>query len=572
MYSDHLLSKQGPLAHVWLAANYDKKLSKQQLLNTNIVKSSNIISTHPISYQSSQVSTGESNGDGKTITLRLSGQLLLGIVRIYSRKTKYLLDDANDILYKLKNSFKYANGGVVLGLDMAKSLVNLAPQQTIVSNVASITLTDQVADFDLLYQDDLNLDDVQGDANANTLFSQVSGVNSLHDSSFNYDQSIEMARVNDSTMNNTNNDDDLELDFELGNEMDDTFDQSIEVGRNASQAPENNPDISILSDINKESTSVPQDGTDFEFDFDVPLETIDETNALEDANVGNNDTSDINEPITPPPASRPRAKLVGITEEGHLRTTKRKLMIDSAEDLESGISIQSLRDNQQVQLSDESPNEYLTLNLSESEKLQLIHELSYPFTSANKKRKLWNIDDQLQQRCLELSHEEQDNEGNQDEIIPNDEFDDNLDFDISLPALESEADISSNVVDTGLNEEEDDEFSSEVVTKSTVQIATQLREVFSKSERSITELTEMVDNDLSIHNRDESMLPLGVTNRTQDAIKINKRREATKCFFELLVLATNDCITLDQEHRTNKKDIGGTINIKPRDRIFNQFL
>jgi hypothetical protein len=36
------------------------------------------------------------------MALRLSGQLLLGVVRIYNRKTKYLLDDCNEAMLKLK--------------------------------------------------------------------------------------------------------------------------------------------------------------------------------------------------------------------------------------------------------------------------------------------------------------------------------------------------------------------------------------------------------------------------------------------------------------------------------------
>ena len=36
------------------------------------------------------------------MALRLSGQLLLGVVRIYGRKAKYLLDDCNEALLKIK--------------------------------------------------------------------------------------------------------------------------------------------------------------------------------------------------------------------------------------------------------------------------------------------------------------------------------------------------------------------------------------------------------------------------------------------------------------------------------------
>jgi N terminus of Rad21 / Rec8 like protein len=38
----------------------------------------------------------------EVMALRLSGQLLLGVVRIYSRKAKYLLDDCNEALLKIK--------------------------------------------------------------------------------------------------------------------------------------------------------------------------------------------------------------------------------------------------------------------------------------------------------------------------------------------------------------------------------------------------------------------------------------------------------------------------------------
>lgn len=47
----------------------------------------------------------------EVMALRLSGQLLLGVVRIYSRKAKYLLDDCNEALLKIKMVclvFKYS--------------------------------------------------------------------------------------------------------------------------------------------------------------------------------------------------------------------------------------------------------------------------------------------------------------------------------------------------------------------------------------------------------------------------------------------------------------------------------
>lgn len=40
------------------------------------------------------------------MALRLSGQLLLGVARIYSRKAKYLMDDCNEALIKIKMAFR----------------------------------------------------------------------------------------------------------------------------------------------------------------------------------------------------------------------------------------------------------------------------------------------------------------------------------------------------------------------------------------------------------------------------------------------------------------------------------
>lgn len=85
-YSETLLSKTGPLARVWLSANIERKITRNQILQSNIETSISAI-----------VDQGQA-----PLALRLSGQLLLGVVRIYSRKTRYLLDDCNEAILKIK--------------------------------------------------------------------------------------------------------------------------------------------------------------------------------------------------------------------------------------------------------------------------------------------------------------------------------------------------------------------------------------------------------------------------------------------------------------------------------------
>jgi len=118
-YSESILLKKGPLAKVWLAAHWERKLSKANFLQANI-----------------ETSVGAILGnDRPPMALRLSGQLLLGVVRIYSRKTRYLLEDCNEAIVKIKMTFQPGS-------------VNLSDEQ-IVSNDA-ITLKDTITEFDIL--------------------------------------------------------------------------------------------------------------------------------------------------------------------------------------------------------------------------------------------------------------------------------------------------------------------------------------------------------------------------------------------------------------------------------------
>ncbi|KAF8622372.1 hypothetical protein AX15_007101 [Amanita polypyramis BW_CC] len=128
-YSETILSRRGPLGKVWLAAHMERKLSKTQTLQTDIGQSVDAIMGQEI----------------EVMALRLSGQLLLGVVRIYSRKAKYLLDDCNEALLKIKMAFR-------------PGLVDMTDDQLVVSK-NSITLPSNMVDLDLLLPDvNWNLD------------------------------------------------------------------------------------------------------------------------------------------------------------------------------------------------------------------------------------------------------------------------------------------------------------------------------------------------------------------------------------------------------------------------------
>jgi len=88
-YSQYVLAKKGALGKIWLAAHMEKKVSKVQIIATNIPESVDNIENPKV-----------------PMALRVSGHLLLGVVRIFSRKVQFLLTDCNEALVKISDAFK----------------------------------------------------------------------------------------------------------------------------------------------------------------------------------------------------------------------------------------------------------------------------------------------------------------------------------------------------------------------------------------------------------------------------------------------------------------------------------
>lgn len=126
-YAHFVLSKKGPLARIWLAAHWDKKLTKAHVFETNIDSSVEAIMQPKVK-----------------LALRTSGHLLLGVVRIYSRKAKYLLADCNEAFVKIKMAFR-------------PGVVDL-PEENREAAVAAITLQENFHDFDTTLADLNDLD------------------------------------------------------------------------------------------------------------------------------------------------------------------------------------------------------------------------------------------------------------------------------------------------------------------------------------------------------------------------------------------------------------------------------
>lgn len=88
-YSQHVLTRKGPLAKIWLAAHMHSKITKAMVFSTNIHSAVNSILSPDV-----------------PMALRLTSNLLLGVVRILARKTKYLLQESSDAAARLKLTFR----------------------------------------------------------------------------------------------------------------------------------------------------------------------------------------------------------------------------------------------------------------------------------------------------------------------------------------------------------------------------------------------------------------------------------------------------------------------------------
>ncbi|XP_018618226.1 double-strand-break repair protein rad21 homolog A-like [Scleropages formosus] len=156
-YAHFVLSKRGPLAKIWLAAHWDKKLTKAHVFECNLESSVESIISPKVK-----------------MALRTSGHLLLGVVRIYHRKAKYLLADCNEAFIKIKMAFR-------------PGVVDL-PEENREAAYNAITLPEEFHDFDQPLPD---LDDIDMAPQLNqsrveeiTMREEVANLSLLQDNDF----------------------------------------------------------------------------------------------------------------------------------------------------------------------------------------------------------------------------------------------------------------------------------------------------------------------------------------------------------------------------------------------------
>ncbi|KAL5320355.1 hypothetical protein ACEPPN_011156 [Leptodophora sp. 'Broadleaf-Isolate-01'] len=225
-YSETLLSKTGPLARVWLSANLERKLSKNHILQASVKDSVEAIVTP----------------NQAPMALRLSGQLLLGVVRIYSRKARYLLDDCNEALMKIKMAFRLSgNNDMPTGIHMpSRDALMLPDVLTEGDNLEMPPMPDASFLFTQL-DDDLHQRKRRAGSRDINLQEDYTGSQFLQNSIENQnDEDLALEPM-----------DDLDLGLDFGLDLDDfnpkAVDRSIEIGRDAPAARA--PEDDLLSEL-----------------------------------------------------------------------------------------------------------------------------------------------------------------------------------------------------------------------------------------------------------------------------------------------------------------------------------
>ncbi|MCJ1263218.1 sister chromatid cohesion protein 1 [Lobaria immixta] len=254
-YSETLLSKTGPLARVWLSANLERKLSKTHILQSDIESSVSAI-----------VDQGQA-----PMALRLSGQLLLGVVRIYSRKARYLLDDCNEALLKIKMAFRPGNVDLPANLN--------------IYSAAALNVTDRISDPMMPELDPSLLDFRPIDIDFGT----------RKDDPLNWtSQALSDPMSTEQIYNPTEerrDDDDMHIELEL--DLGDDDEPSIEIGRK-DKAPIRTVEEDLISDDDKfqGNNFIDDEPTDIRLKSPVPSMVGDDNPIAEDGDIVMNDENE----------------------------------------------------------------------------------------------------------------------------------------------------------------------------------------------------------------------------------------------------------------------------------------
>ncbi|KAH3901069.1 kleisin alpha SCDLUD_002543 [Saccharomycodes ludwigii] len=597
-----ILSSNLTLAQIWIAANLDKKINRTQSLQTDIISSTKEIA---------RIATSTTNASAEetpieTIGLRVSGQLLYGVVRIYSNKTKYLLNDISETLIKLKSAFR-SNA----------FHVTTPAGQTMVSNVTNLILQDTVTEGELFYQEPLSfLDnqelpidilhnsrnprrDIQGaEASAPSALRSIGSMNqSMHNNRHNtmmmemddlddFDESLEFARgdlnvniIKDRNDKNSYDDDELrsdggfDLDFEIsGNNGNEDMDQDVP---NTPRGSETNGEI--ITDEQDQSMEVGRPLEQGEVDI--------AENPFLDMDLGLNDEieDDGKDRVDNPHRNRP-------VKNSALKNTKLVLEDDDIEMRGRNNEEELGRDNTVLETPPTSPQKRGDQPKSTKRNIEKLLEQSAAYLPDVVFMNLVSYQ-AIKRQKIDGDHQVSNENVSIYDAPPSPEYEHDYanvsapDFDISLNLDDGESDhrgdITHDELGTGIDNDDGEgtetggsessqtqkvmQKNGEMVSKSTVELATILRDkLMDTNSLTFTEFLE-ISQPLQAHNEKEKEEKEEEEEEEEEEVKLNKS-EVSKTFFQMLSLASAGCVELKQE------DPFGPISISGNAALYEKFI
>lgn len=580
----NIATNSGPLAQIWLASNMSN-VSRNSALQTSIPESVHEIAkvagcdidvnTNDAVEEDREINTGD------YITLRTSGELLHGVVRVYSKQAGFLLSDIKDTLIKISSLFKTSS----------KINITVGKGNTI-SKLDQLILEDTVTEREVLALPDLDFlnDDVTSNrgllSHFNPMERQVQGATTTNNNPA-FDMSIEVGR-------NVNNSSGLDLDFDINEEnglidnshnksswiegtqnteitMDNSEinfnDANNEDGNNAGDDWtldfNNNEDNGVENDLSQGSIELGRraesvdinEPTDFGFDLEIEKEQPDIQ--LETDNVTNNhqERQELNRKSK---TRNPAFKHTVPVESDSVQELSNEQLDDESSTIVSNEA--SVKKQASAKLNQKRLWEQMSQTLGFLPDAVVANYLDYRHLKKPRADTVENveIDEPEFDASLELDSNPLDMDNNDDnldadmldhmEIGNNDDdmegFPDVKDID-ELLSSPSRSDTSSHD-----NREEDNHIrlvTGEIVTNSAMQLANILKE---KNDSVNT------FDDLLTKKRD----------RPETSSNTISKQEASACFFDMLSLATAGCIDLTQEETFDQ------INLTTNNSLFEKFI
>ncbi|CAG98453.1 kleisin alpha [Kluyveromyces lactis] len=586
-----LNTSNGPLAQIWLASNLSS-------INRNIAKTNIVESVEEIAKAAGVNLDDESV---EPITLRASGELLHGVVKVYSQKASYLLTDITDLLSKVKSIFKGSlNKSVTIQLDTVAKLDQLLLQDAVteldvlempsldflkdiqvpegfliaersmerqVQGAAPVTsaIAAQQQAWDMSLEvgrrfladedDDLNAIEHHDSSHLKLDFDLGDSNQSNNTKSWGEGTRVTASEVNaddgenegDLTIRNDNDDDDellpLNDDWDLGLNDDD---QNIS-GNQSSHGSDMSVEIGRRADI----THSLHDDTLLDFDLGLPKDTEPEHQEQAEAYI-------------PPRAVKKRAprnkafinvKKVLIDADAELNDSEVKggpsdSILIVSDETSSAISKKKRAIDELYSDLDFLPQKIISnfFNHKASKKPRALSQSSQSDGSDVDIDISLGIDGSLVHNSDPFDHQQMGFDAESEGPVFADDEPPVLAADTSMEENDYQAIQSDEFASRGSIEKEKSQkvelATGEIVSKSTVEMATLLRDEMSSGEATFDKI---------------------LTSKYQDNAVITKRM-ASKAFFELLSLATADCISLKQ------KETFGQITILGKSNLYETFV